>query len=70
MTLTDTAAALQVETALQLYHSWRGYYILQQLIVGMYCDVMRLSLAQAMVYPCGDDESLRLMWPGCRGWRA
>lgn len=68
MTLTDTAATLRAECAAQLYDQWQGYYMLQTMLFDHWCDVRPLTRAEALTYRPATDESLRLMWPGCRGW--
>ena len=60
--LVTAAANNRSRLVAQLYDDWRGHYMLQQLIGGVYCDVRQLSRDEAMRYRCAEDESLLIVW--------
>lgn len=60
--LIADSANMRSRLAVQLYDEWRGYYMLQQLVCGVWCDVRRLSRDEATRYRCRPDEALELIW--------
>lgn len=68
MLLNEAAADNRRRLAEQLYHEWRGYYMLQVISRDLfgwpldYVDVRPLSFDEAVTFRCGTDEALRIVW--------